>query len=443
MTADLSLLAVLILLNGLFAMSEIAIVSSRRVRLAQMAEQGRTGAAVALQLGSEPTRFLSTVQVGITSIGIMSGAVGESTVAARLRGPLETIPLVAPYAETVAFAVMVVGLTYVSLIAGELVPKRLALTRPEAFATVLARPMQMLSSAVRPLVFLLSASTDAILRLLRVRHLKQPAVTLEEFRVLLQQGTEEGVFDKTEQELVGNVLRLDERRVGAIMTPRSDVVFLDVGASFDANRATLTEHPHTVLPLCDGDLERVVGVVKSIDVLVPLLRGESVDLARLASLPLFVPPTTTLMQLLEQLRRAHLPVALVVDEHGGVSGLVSLADVVGAIVGDLPPGPGEEPTVVARPDGSWLIDGALDLDGVRRLLQDESFARDAGQYYHTIGGLAMLALGRVPRTGDVFEREGVRFEVVDMDGNRVDRLLVTSTRAPEGGSTIDDSSRSR
>jgi putative hemolysin len=427
MLADISLLLFLTLLNGLCALSEIAIVSSRRVRLQQLADQGRRGAVVALQLAEQPTRFLSTVQVGITSIGIMSGAIGEATISTRLRGAIATVPvpLLADHAETIAFVVMVVTLTYVSLIAGELVPKRLALTRPEAIAAIISRPMRLLSAIVRPLVFLLSVSTDTVLRLLRVRHAKGPAVTLEEFRVLIAQGTEEGVFDETEEELVSNVLRLDERRVGAIMTPRADIVFLDSRAPFAVNRAVLTSHPHTVLPLCDGTLERVFGFVKSTDVLVRLLRGESVDLRRLASPPLFVPATTTVMRLLEQFRRTHLPLALVIDEHGGVSGLISFSDIVGAVVGDLPPEPGEDPMVVSRGDGSWLVDGAYDLDGMRRLLDREDFAQDARDFYHTLGGLAMLVLGRVPRAGDRFEKDGVQFEVVDMDANRVDKLMVT------------------
>lgn len=424
MLADISLLFILILINGLFALSEIAIVGSRRVRLQQMAEQGSGGAAVALQLGEQPTRFLSTVQVGITSIGIMSGAIGEATISERLTAAVERIPMVAPHADTIAFVIMVVGLTYVSLIAGELVPKRLALTRPETIAAIIARPMRIVSAVVRPLVYLLSISTDTVLRLLRVKHAKEPAVTLEEFRVLIDQGTQEGVFEKTEQELVSNVLRLDERRVGAIMTPRADIVFLDARATFAENRAVLTGHPHTVLPLCDGSLERVFGFVKATDVLVRMLRGDSVDLRRLASPPLFVPATTTIMRLLEQFRRTHLPLALVIDEHGGVAGLISFADVVGAVVGDLPPEPGEDPMVVHRGDGSWLVDGAFDLDGLRRLLGNTSYGADAGVYYHTVAGLAMLVLGRIPRTGDVFEKEGVKFEIVDMDGNRVDKLLV-------------------
>jgi putative hemolysin len=422
MLADLFLLLVLILLNGVFAMSELAILGSRRVRLLQMAERGSAGAATALAVAEEPTRFLSTVQVGITSIGIMSGAVGEATLAARLQGLFEQWPLLAPYADSVAFVVMVVALTYASLIAGELVPKRLALTRPEGIAAVVARPMRLLSAAARPVVFLLSATTDGILRLLRVSTHKGPAVTVEEFKVLVEQGAAEGVLEKIEQELLGNVLRLDERRAGAIMTPRADIVFLDATAPIEASRRVLAEHPHTVVPLCEGDLDHVSGFVRSTDVLRPLLRGETLDLRRIAVPPLFVPPTMTVMRLLEQFRRAHVPVALVIDEHGAVEGLISLADVVAAIVGEVS-SPDGDPMIVERPDGSWLLDGALDLAEVRRLLRDDDFAQDAAGYYHTLGGLTMYALGRIPRTGDTFEKEGVAFEVIDMDGNRVDKIL--------------------
>jgi putative hemolysin len=424
MLADLSLIFGLVLLNGLFAMSEIAIVSSRRVRLQQMADQDGRGATAALRLAAEPTRFLSTVQVGITSIGIMSGAVGEARLATRLRGTLETIPAVAPYADTLAFVTMVVAITYVSLVVGELVPKRFALSRPEGIAAVIARPMRALAGIGAPLVWVLSASTDALLRIMRVRPADQPAVTLDEFRVLVEEGVREGVIARTEQELVSNVLRLDERRVAAIMTPRADIVYLDARQPFEANRDTLIEHPQTVMPLCDGGLERVIGFVKSSDILVCLLRRQTVDLRRLAMPPLFVPETATIMRLLEQFRRAHFPIALVIDEHGAVAGLISFGDVAGAVVGDLPPVPGEEPMVVARPDGSWLIDGALDLDSARKLLENDAFAGDSGDQYHTVAGLAMLVLGRVPRTGDRFEKDGAELEIVDMDGNRVDRILL-------------------
>lgn len=436
MLTDLLLVLILVLLNGVFAMSEIAIVSSRRVRLVQLAEAGGSGARQALKLASEPTRFLSSVQVGITSIGILNGAIGEAAVASRLRVSFEQVPLLAPYAETLALGIMVVGLTYVSLILGELVPKRLALTHPERIASIIARPMDMLARIGRPLVYVLSVSTDTILRLLGVRHVKQPAVTVEEIRVLLEQGAEEGVVERTEHEMVTNVLNLDDRHVGAVLTPRSDVVFLDVRDSIEVNREKLRQDPHSVLPICDGGLDQVLGFVRSTKVLEQMLEGRALELSTLAEPALFVPESMTLMKLLEQFKRTHLPIALVVDEFGGVEGLVSLTDVTLSIVGDLPPEPGEEPLIVRRDDGSWLLDGSLDLETVRRTLEtDTLLADDDRQHYHTLGGLAMLALGRVPRVGDVFERGDRRFEVVDMDGNRVDRVLASRLRAQPGTPT--------
>lgn len=431
MLTDVILLLGLILLNGVFAMSEIAIVSSRRTRLLQMADAGGTGARHALKLASEPTRFLSSVQVGITSIGILNGAIGEASIASRLRTSIEHVPVLAPYADTLSLAVMVILLTYVSLILGELVPKRLALTHPEAIASIIARPMDVLATVGRPIVTLLSVSTDTILRSFGVRHVKQPAVTLEEIRVLLEQGSDEGVFEGAEHEMVTNVLNLDDRHVGAVLTPRSDVVFLDVRDPLDTNRQKLREDPHNVLPLCDGGLDHVLGFVRSTTVLEKLLEGGTIDLPALAEKPLFVPETMSLMTLLEQFKRTHLPAALVVDEFGDVGGLVSLTDVITSIVGDLPAEPGEEPMIVRRDDGSWLFDGGLDLDAALRTLDAESLLDDEDrQHYHTLGGLAMLALGRVPRTGDVFERGGYRFEIVDMDGNRVDRVLVSRIDRP-------------
>jgi magnesium and cobalt exporter, CNNM family len=426
MITDLLLVFVLILLNGVLAMSEIAIVSSRRARLLQLAENGRSGAQYALDLASEPTRFLSTVQVGITSIGILNGAIGEAAVARRLSESFQQVPALAPYAHTLALGIMVVGLTYVSLIVGELVPKRLALTHPEVIASLIARPMKMLASIGRPLIALLSLSTDAILRLLGVRQVNAPAVTLEEIKVLLEQGAEEGVFEPTEHELVTNVLDLDERHVGAVLTPRSDIVYLDVRDTVETTREKVRGAVHSVFPLCDGGLDRVLGFVRATKVLERVLEKGSLDLPSLIEPALFVPETMTLMKLLEQFKRTHLPLALVVDEFGDVEGLVSLTDVISAIVGDLASEPGEEPSIVQREDGSWLMDGGLDLTTVLRTLgADAVLLDDERQHYHTLGGLAMLALGRVPKTGDVFERGGYRFEIVDMDGNRVDRVLVS------------------
>ena len=426
MLTDLLLVLVLILLNGALAMSEIAIVSARRARLVQLAGDGSAGAQAALQLAAEPTRFLSSVQVGITGIGIMNGAIGEASIAGRLSAWFSTVPWMAEHADSLALVVMVLGLTYVSLILGELVPKRLALMHPERVATVIARPMQALAAFGRPLVHVLSVSTDTLLRLVGVRHVAQPAVSLEEIKVMLEQGAEEGVVDRGEHEMVTNIFNLDTRQVGAIMTPRSDVECLEVRDNADTTRAKLRDDAHTVVPLCDGGLDHVVGVVRSTRVLTQLCEAGAVSLAALAEPALFVPETMTLRKLLEQFKRTHLPVALVVDEYGAVAGLVSLADVVSAIVGDLPSEPGEEPAIVQREDGTWLMDGALDLDVVARTIDVESLLEEHDpRTYRTLGGLAMLALGRVPRTGDYFERRDHRFEVMDMDGNRVDRVLVS------------------
>lgn len=438
MTTDILLVLILILLNGVFAMSEIAIVSSRRARLVQMAEGGSTGAQRALQLSAEPTQFLSSVQVGITSIGILNGAIGEAAIVTRLNGLFEQFPALAPYAHALAMGTMVVGLTYVSLILGELVPKRFALTHPERIASIIARPMQILSAAARPVVLLLTVSTETILRLFRVRQVTSPAITVEEIKVLLEQGTEEGVFEKTEHELVTNVLDLDQRHVGSVLTPRSDIVYLDVRDSIETNRQKLRSAQLSVFPLCDGGLDHVLGFVRGIRVLEQVLGAGALDLPALAEPALFVPETMTLMKLLEQFKRTHLPLGLVVDEFGDTEGLVSLTDVIAAIVGDLPSEPGEEPSIVRREDGSWLMDGSLDLTTVARTLDVDSLLTDEDQqHYHTLGGLAMFALGRVPRTGDIFERDSFRFEVVDMDGNRVDRVLVS--RVPADSSRADSS----
>ena len=427
MLTDAVLLLGLILLNGVLAMSEIAIVSSRRARLLQMADAGRTGARHALALSAEPTRFLSTVQVGITGIGILNGAIGQGAITTGIQSGLERIPAIATYAEGLALGIMVIALTYISLIVGELVPKRLALTHPEAVASFIARPMEILATIGRPLVKILSLSTDGLVRLLGVRQTKRTGVTADEIRVMLKQGAEEGVFEPGEQLMVSNVLNLDERRVATVLTPRSEVIYLDVRDSETVNRARLKNAPHTVLPLCDGGLDHVLGFVRSTRILEHLLEDSPLDFPALAEPPLFVPETVSLMTLLEEFKRTRLPMALVVDEHGDVDGLISLTDLITSIVGDIPPAPGVEPPIVRREDGSWLMDGGIDLESVVQALAPATplLNPEDRHHYHTLGGLTMVALGRVPRTGDVFERGGYRFEVVDMDGNRVDRVMIS------------------
>ena len=420
----------LILLNGVFAMAEIAIVSSKRARLAQMAESGNVGARHAISLSSEPTRFFSSVQVGITTIGILNGAIGEASIAKPLQTWLEQTSLLAPWAGPLSLVIMVSVLTYLSLVFGELVPKRLAITHPEAIASVIARPMELLAAAGRPLVRLLSLSTDGILRMCGVRQGTQPGVTVEEIRVLLEQGAEEGVFEPGEHQMMSNVLDLDDRRVSSVLTPRADVVFLDVRDSTSVNRVKIQQCSHAVLPLCDGGLDHILGFVRSTRVLEQLLQGGVVDLPALAEAASYVPETMTLGKLLEQFKRTHLSTALVIDEFGDVAGLVSFTDVISSIVGEVPTTADDEPMIVRRDDGSWLMDGKLDLDTLLRTLEDDSLlSEEDRQHYHTLGGLAMLAIGQVPRIGDVFQRGPFRFEIVDMDGNRVDRVLVSRSEA--------------
>jgi putative hemolysin len=428
MWGDATLLFALFLVNGLFAMSEIAVLSARRARLLQLADAGQAGAARALALSEEPTRFLSTVQVGITGIGILSGAVGEYAIADRLTASLAQVPALAPYAPTLSLVAMVLVLTYVSLIVGELVPKRLGLTHPERIATLVARPMNVLASAGRPLVYLLSRSTDAVLAILRVSMKKAPAVSPEEITVLMEQGTREGVFHRAERDIVANVLHLDGRQVGAVLTPRSDIAYLDLTRSAAANHAVFTSTSHGILPLCRGGLDHVVGFVRSTDVLGAVLRGEGTELERLASPPLFVPRTISLMALLQQFKQTHLQIALVVDEFGSIAGLVSLTDVTTAIVGELPETPETDPDIVVRADGTLLVDGGVEIAELERRLAATLCDEEADRHYHTLGGLTMDVLGRIPKVGDTFEREGHHFEVVDMDGHRVDRLLVSPTR---------------
>ena len=426
MLIDSLLLIGLIMTNGALALSEIAIVSSRRTRLVQMIEEGSSGAARALDLASEPTRFLSSVQVGITSIGILSGAIGGATLAGHVRQVLERVPALAAYAESLSLAVVVVIVTYVSLILGELVPKRLAMTDPEKTAAIIAGPMQVLAKIGRPIVYVLSASTSTVLRLLRVPEVKRAAVTVEEIKVLLEQSATEGVLEPGEREMMTNVLNLDERHVAGVLTPRSDVVFLDVRDAVDVNRGKMRQESHEILPVCDGGLDHVLGVVRARRVLEQVLGGHPVDLSTLVEPALFVPETMTVMRLLEEFKRKNLSAALVVDEFGEVEGIVSLTDVVTSIVGDLPVDRRDEPMIVRRDDGSWLLDGTLDLATLMRTLGDNSLVTaEVGQHYHTLGGLAMASLGRVQKTGDVFNRGHHRFEIVDMDGNRVDRVLAT------------------
>jgi putative hemolysin len=424
-------LAVLILLNGVFALSEIAVVSARKTRLQQWADEGRAGASAALHLANEPGRFLSTIQVGITTIGILSGALAEASVAQTLAASLEQVPAVAPYSEGIAIGIVVVTITYLSVVIGELVPKRLALVNPEAIASVIAQPMQWLSRVSSPLVRFFNLSSEAVLRLVGAREAGEPPVTEEEIKVLMEQGTEAGVFEESEQALVSNILRLDEQPVGAIMTPRVDIFYLDLEQPYEENRKQLLDCPYSRMPVCKDGLDNVLGILESKALMRQSLRGEAIDLTASLTRPLYVPNSISSMELLETFKKNRMHVALVVDEYGEVQGLVTMNDVLEAIVGDIPSAEaaGDE-EAVQREDGSWLLDGMLSLDKFKEIFELEELEEEDTGNFHTLGGFVMLRLGRVPAVGDHFEWNGLRFEVVDMDRHRVDRVLVARLPAP-------------
>jgi putative hemolysin len=431
---EVLILACLFVLNGLFAMSEIAIVSARKIRLQQAAEEGVASAKVALRLANEPSHFLSTIQVGITLIGILSGAYGEAALSGKLADFLAQFPEIEPYSHGLALSLVVIGITYFSLIVGELVPKRLALQRPERIATLMARPMSWLAVAAYPLVKVLSLSTDLALWLLRARKPEEPLVTEKEIRLMIDQGTEAGVFHKSEKEMVSNVMRLDALRVGAIMTPRMDIFFLDVKDSIEENRQKLIGSPYSIAPVCKGGIDNVIGFAQAKDMLRRALNDERMELKAAMRPAHFVPKSLSPMQVLEEFKRSKTAMALVVDEYGEIAGLVTLKDVMESIVGDIPSEEetGEELDAVQREDGSWLLDGTLSIEKFKQIFDVEELPDEAAGNFHTIGGFVMLQLGHVPRAADHFHWDGLRFEVVDMDKNRVDKILVAPDEPADG-----------
>lgn len=425
---DILIIMLLIMVNGVFAMSEIAIVSSRRVRLQQMADEGDLGARAALALSEHPTRFLSTVQIGITLIGILSGAFGEAAITQRLIPVFQDIPLLAPYARPLATACMVIMITYFSLIVGEIVPKRIAMHSPEKIARVVAPLMRALAWITKPLVTLLSASTDFVLRLLGKHKHEDSPITQEEIRVLVAEGTEAGVFDKSEQDMIENVLRLEDWQLSQIMTPRAAVVTVDLEDSVAEQRATLAGARHSFLPVCRSGIAEVVGVIALHDLLACQLRGEPFDIAAVMREPVFVPLSISPLSLLETFKRRREHMALVVDEYGSVQGVVTLQDVMEPLVGELEASDEslfEDPDIVQREDGSWLLDGSLPMERFRLLFPDETDElEEGGRDYQTLAGFVLFQRGHVPETGEHFEWKRLRIEVVDMDRRRIDKLLV-------------------
>ncbi|CAN5647013.1 hemolysin family protein [soil metagenome] len=406
-------------------MSEMALVSARKIRLQQRAEEGDVGAKAALTLAESPGNFLSTVQIGITLVGILAGTVGGATLAARLTEPLGRIPLLGPYAQGLSVGIAVLGITYLSLVVGELAPKRLALNHAEGISTAIAPFMSTLAWLMAPIVRVLGVSTDLILWLIGSRAVAESAVTEEDVRTLIEQGTQVGVFEPLEEEIVDQVFRLSDRTVNALLTPRIDIVWLDIKDPPEKITEKVIDSGFSFFPVAEEDLDHVLGLVSIKSLLAQSLKGQPLHLESVLQSALFLPDSTPALVVVERLKENYAHMALVIDEHGGLEGLVTINDILAAIVGDIPEA-GElvEAQVIQREDGSWLIDGMMQIDEFQELLEIKELPEAVEDHYQTVGGLVMAMLGRIPSSGDYFEWEGYRLEVMDMDLRRVDKVLV-------------------
>lgn len=422
---ELVIVLLLILINGIFAMAEIAIISARKSKLQHEANEGNKDAKAALELAQSPNRFLSTVQIGITFVGIFAGAFGGETIAKSLAHSLHTISFLAPYSGPLALFIVVAVITYLTFI-GELIPKRMALSNPENVAKFMARPMNTLSSVMSPLVNFFSISTDWILRILQVKPVNEPSVSEEEVKMLLQEGTRAGVFNMAETDIVERTLRLSDKKVKTLMTPKKEIVWLDIDISFKALRNKLAKYPHRNFPVCRDSIDKVLGVIRTEDVLTSFLIDEKIDLKKSLHKPLFVPETLEALKILELFKKSGIHMAFIIDEYGTIVGVLSLTDILEEIVGDIPAlNELEDEEILKREDGSFLVDGLVSIDTFKEYFHVRKLAGERSGAFHTISGFVMSNLDRIPVPGDHFEWESFRFEVVDMDGNRIDKVLVT------------------
>lgn len=428
---DVALLAFLILLNGGFAMSEMALTAARKARLQVMVESGESGAQAAMDLHDNPTKFLSTVQIGITSIGVLNGIVGEGAFAEPFAAWLvQSFAFNAEMAEFGATALVVVVITVLTIIFGELVPKRLGQMYPEAVARLVATPMNWLSTATRPLVAFLSLATEAMLRLLGIRGGPSRSVTEEEIAAQLEEGVDAGVIEAQEHQMVRNVFRLDDRQIGSMMLPRAEIVWIEESASLPELLAVVADNGYSRYPVCRGSLDDVRGVLSVSRLLPVAAQGGEFELASHLDTPVFVPETLSGMELLENFRATGTDLVFVVDEYGAVQGLITERDLLEAITGEFGASTDEDAWAVKRPDGGWLMDGLIPVPELKDRLEIKELPEEDRGRYNTLAGMIMLLLGRLPRTADTVLWEGWRFEVVDLDGKRVDKVLVTRTETP-------------
>ncbi|WP_370261399.1 hemolysin family protein [Limnobacter sp.] len=428
----------LIVTNGLFAMSEIALVTARKARLTKLAAEGDSAAAVALKLGEDPTKFLSTIQIGITSIGVLSGIVGEAVLAKPLALWMISVGLEEGTANVASTALVVVGVTYFSIVVGELVPKRLGQISPEAIARLVSRPMQVLAIATRPFVLLLSVSTRGLLRVMGVKENNDSGVTEEDIHAMLDEGSVSGVIESSEHAMLRNVFRLDDRQLGSLMIPRSDVLYLDIRLPQEENLKRVIESEYSRFPVVDGSLDKLLGVIHAKQALAYAAQGKMPDFSNNLQPCVFVPETLTGMELLDQFRANSMDMAFVIDEYGELEGLVTLHDLMEALTGEFKPRNVEDSWAVQRDDGSWLLDGAIAILELKDTLNIKTVPEEEKGRYHTLSGMVMLLTGRLPATGDSVDWEGWRFEVVDMDHKRIDKVLASRLPEPIEGEVIGD-----
>ncbi len=433
---EITVLFLLIVLNGMFAMSEIALVTARRTRLQKLVDEGDSSAAAAIRLGEDPTRFLSTIQIGITSISVLNGIIGEATLAEPLAHWLTGLGVPQPYSTYSATGLVVVLITYFSIVLGELVPKRIGQTHPETLARLVARPIGWLATATKPFVRLLSGSTHALLRLLGVKQRHGSDVTEEEIHAVLAEGTSAGVIESHEHHMVRNVFLLDDRQITSLMVPRSDAVFLDLDLPFEENLRRIEQSDHARFPVVHGNLGNILGVVNARKLLSRTVRGEAPDLKQHLEAPLYVPETLTGMELLDNFRSKEVHMAFVIDEYGEVQGIVTLQDLIEAITGEFDPRNPDTSWAVRREDGSWLLDGYIPIPELKDRLGLDAVPDEERGRYHTLSGMMMLLTGRVPKTADRVNWEDWRFEIVDMDGNKIDKVLA-SRQAPATADMVD------
>jgi putative hemolysin len=418
---EIALIAMLTLLNGLLSMSEAAMMASRKARLQQLANEGDAASRTVLNLLEDPNIFLSTVQIGITLVGVLAGAVGGATLSTGLAAIFETIPFLMPYSKSLAIGIVVVAITALTIWLGELVPKRLALHNPERIARIVAGPMLIVSRVFSPLVKLLSMATNLVLRFMGAKPSSDPPITEEELQVLIDQGTQAGVFEESEQDMVEGIFSLGEQRVYSLMTPRTEIVWLDIEDTIEEIRTKISENEYSRFPVRQDTLDVILGIVKARDMLVASLGEGAIKLKHLLKPAFYIPETMSAARALEIFKEKGTEMLLVIDEFGGLQGLLTVHDIIEEIVGEIEL---EEPQATQRQDGSWLLDGMLEVDEFKEIFNLPVLPHE--REYETLSGFVMMSLGRVPQTADQFEWHELRFEVIDMDGRRVDKVLVTT-----------------